>query len=269
MAEKTKKKDFVTIMGMKIKHDYLLGFGLLLTTAAYIASHVILFGILSLIILVVLFLKDILPSSNDTKGIKDSVSDLVVALAVALGAWFLLGFLLNTSTPINVVTSCSMLPILDRGDLIILQGSQIRTRTIEINHSISPQDFVSEPCKLREIATGNERQETCIVGLKVDGNVQLFDKFGDIVVYEPKNSLRNIGPVVHRAVLRIKYKGIDNYVIKGDNNPSPDLFGISESFATEEDILGKVIFRAPYLGYLKLFLSMQFEEPNNCKYLFK
>jgi len=69
-------------------------------------------------------------------------------------------------------------------------------------------------------------------------------KVGDIVIYN-----RNDVPytIVHR-IIKETPKG---FVIKGDNNPVPD-----PGFVKKEQILGKVRFAIPLLGYPRLGLMV-------------
>jgi signal peptidase I len=41
---------------------------------------------------------------------------------VVIAVWFSLQFFLATKYPLDVVPSCSMLPSLQRGDMLLLQG---------------------------------------------------------------------------------------------------------------------------------------------------
>jgi len=65
-------------------------------------------------------------------GMKHEALDTVIALGVALGIWFGASFILNTSTPVSAVASCSMLPNLERGDFVIVHGAEIVAEEIEI-----------------------------------------------------------------------------------------------------------------------------------------
>jgi signal peptidase I len=56
-------------------------------------------------------------------GWKHEAVDTFLALIVALLLWFGVSFLLNTSTPVSGVVSCSMKPNLQRGDFVIVQGA--------------------------------------------------------------------------------------------------------------------------------------------------
>ncbi|MDE1797986.1 MAG: hypothetical protein KGH63_01090 [Candidatus Micrarchaeota archaeon] len=63
-------------------------------------------------------------------GIGSEIRETAIAILIALVIWFGSGFLLNTSTPINAIVSCSMLPTYERGDLVILQGAPIATQYV-------------------------------------------------------------------------------------------------------------------------------------------
>ncbi len=56
-------------------------------------------------------------------GFIRSIAEIAIAIIIVIAFWYALGALLRTSDPIDVVPSCSMLPALQRGDLIILQGT--------------------------------------------------------------------------------------------------------------------------------------------------
>ncbi len=61
-------------------------------------------------------------------GVKEHSSYLIavdvgIAIAVVVGVMFGLRLALHTSDPIDVVPSCSMLPYLQRGDLILISGT--------------------------------------------------------------------------------------------------------------------------------------------------
>lgn len=70
---------------------------------------------------------------------------------------------------------------------------------------------------------------------------------GDIVTYQKAGEKFTI---VHR-IDDIEYDGdlITGYIIKGDNNPGPDPLVVKR-----EQILGKVAFAVPLLGYPRLAL---------------
>jgi len=67
--------------------------------------------------------------------------DTVIALVVAAVIWYGASFLLNTNSPVSAVVSCSMLPNLQRGDFVIIQGSA--PRAYEINMTQSELDSLT------------------------------------------------------------------------------------------------------------------------------
>jgi hypothetical protein len=57
-------------------------------------------------------------------GYKRNVLEIIVVVLIVLGAWFSLRFFLATKYPLDVVPSCSMLPNLQRGSMLLLHGVQ-------------------------------------------------------------------------------------------------------------------------------------------------
>ncbi len=60
-------------------------------------------------------------------GYKKNIIEVAIAVLIVVCIWFGLEMLLRTGSPLNVVPSCSMLPALHRGDLVVIEGvSSIR-----------------------------------------------------------------------------------------------------------------------------------------------
>lgn len=82
-------------------------------------------------------------------GWKHEALDTAVALIVALAIWFGASILLNTGAPISAVVSCSMLPNLQRGDFVIVQGAPVAAYDIEMTpaelESLNSKAYVSYP----------------------------------------------------------------------------------------------------------------------------
>ena len=57
-------------------------------------------------------------------GYKRNIIEIVVVVLIVLGIWFSLRFFLATKYPLDVVPSCSMLPSLQRGSILLLHGVQ-------------------------------------------------------------------------------------------------------------------------------------------------
>ena len=82
---------------------------------------------------------------------------------------------------------------------------------------------------------------------------------GDVIVYKPINSDTLI---IHRVIYKEKIDGEYQFIVKGDNSVSnslPDNKGETSSFFIKESqILGKTIFRAPFLGHFPLVFQSNF-----------
>ena len=79
-------------------------------------------------------------------------------------------------------------------------------------------------------------------------------KVGDIIIFQQKDSSAP-NPIIHRIV------SIENGIFqtKGDHNseqliPSNNPYNTDETNITEDEIIGKAIFKFPYLGYPKIWL---------------
>ena len=253
------------LLGFKASSNVLLIPGIFASVAGYVLSHNPIFALVCFACLVSLFVKDVLPKSWNPQSIKNSVIELVIAFFSALAIWLALTFILQTASPIDVVTSCSMVPALDRGDLIILQGGQISAQSVQLRQGNTALGLVKEPCTLRN-RDGASRPEQCTVGAFVNDKPYNFTREGDIIVYEPQGSSSRLGLIIHRVVLKLVTPEKTLYITKGDNNARTDLEGLSLQPVDNGNVHGKMIARIPYLGYLKLFLALQFNEPEACQY---
>lgn len=130
---------------------------------------------------------------------------------------FILTTILQTPYPLEAVLSESMVPTLNRGDLLIVQGG------------ISGEQINADP------------------------------RTGDIIVFRNPKDLDGV-PLVHRAVDKFKNEndGKWYFYTKGDNpktNPRTDQeLGIAP-VVPEDCLIGKVVWKIPYLGYIKIFLG--------------
>lgn len=81
---------------------------------------------------------------------------------------------------------------------------------------------------------------------------------GDIIVYKTTDPYLSGELIVHRIVKVYSVNGeIVGYVTKGDNNPQPDNVAGFEppTGIPPQDVVGKVVFVIPLLGYFVLFLK--------------
>jgi signal peptidase I len=85
------------------------------------------------------------------EGYKKNLAEVAIAIIIVAIIWFGMRFLLNTPYPLDVVPSCSMLPVLHRGDMIVLQGagpSNLKAPII----NVSPQAMRSNITNLQNLA---------------------------------------------------------------------------------------------------------------------
>ena len=79
------------------------------------------------------------------------------------------------------------------------------------------------------------------------GDVQV----GDVVVYDAKWYSE---PVIHRVINITEINGTTMYVIKGDNNDSPDPYYVTQKQIKERVVaLGDNLLVIPKIGYLSLW----------------
>ncbi len=76
-------------------------------------------------------------------GWKNEIKEIAIAIAIALIVWYGAGFALSTPSPINAIVSCSMLPQLERGDLVLLQGGEVKAPAISISDEETNALFAS------------------------------------------------------------------------------------------------------------------------------
>lgn len=114
---------------------------------------------------------------------------------------------------LNVVVSGSMEPAFYRGDIVLVEKSNL----LGI-HEFDPKDV----------------------------------QVGDVVVYDAAWFNQ---PVIHRIINITEINGTTMYVIKGDNNKSPDPYYVSaEQIHDKVVTIGDNLVVIPKIGYLSLWL---------------
>ena len=120
----------------KTKHDYvswLLYALLVVAVVAYAFTSSVLIGIGAFALVVIILMYEFRQSIKE-EGTKGTVIDVAKALAVVAVIWIVLIVVLGTMQPVNVVASCSMLPVLNRGDLVFLHGIGNMSSFLQSNH---------------------------------------------------------------------------------------------------------------------------------------
>jgi signal peptidase I len=153
------------------------------------------------------------------EGIK-TISIIIIILVITFGGFFMLKVILNTQMPIVVVTSESMSPYIKTGDLLFIRG-------------VPPES----------IKNGTHE-----------------DKLGDVIIYDSYliwHSNPNYDPIVHRVIgkwLNIS-EGKWYFQAQGDANASPDQPHYVDYPIPEDNIIGVVVGKIPFIGYVKIWLT--------------
>ena len=140
-----------------------------------------------------------------------------------------LGFALGTSHPVVAVVSESMNHHGNFEDWWGRQGEWYQKK------GISKETFKTWSMK-------NGFSKGDIIFLRGEKTFEV----GDIIVFSANSN----NPIIHRVVM----KNGDNYQTKGDAN-SDSSESLGETSIGKERIIGKALFRIPYLGWIKVWAS--------------
>ncbi len=106
----------------------------LILIVLYILDNNVAVGVLAFIAIAATIVMEFRGSIR-SEGVKKTLKDLGIAVvAVVLVVWVLPTLLLQSSSPVNVVASCSMLPSLGRGDLVLVHGISNMSQFLSTNH---------------------------------------------------------------------------------------------------------------------------------------
>ncbi|MDE1851155.1 MAG: hypothetical protein KGH69_00505 [Candidatus Micrarchaeota archaeon] len=125
---------------------------LVVLLAAYALYNNIVIGVAAFLMVVATLVMEFSASIRQ-EGAKRSIIDTAVAILAVILLWIALILILQTESPVNVVASCSMLPTMHRGDLVILHGIGNMTRFLESKNiavaNVSPAQFSSMNSSMR------------------------------------------------------------------------------------------------------------------------
>ncbi|MDE1856484.1 MAG: hypothetical protein KGH98_00185 [Candidatus Micrarchaeota archaeon] len=135
MASRKRKPDSAKRKrkGLVLWPLYALLFLLLFVFVAFQSSAIVsaISGTAALGIFVVILVLEFVSGAMQEGAKKNIISTLIV-VALLVVFWIGLRFVLNTQYPFDVVPSCSMLPVLQRGDMIVIQGVPVSTLTAPV-----------------------------------------------------------------------------------------------------------------------------------------
>lgn len=90
------------------------------------AVFAVIIGALLFVTLIILLIVEIYNGVKQ-EGMVRNIIEIVVAIGAVILFWYALRFFTNTQYPLDVVPSCSMLPVLQRGDMILLDGIGVQS----------------------------------------------------------------------------------------------------------------------------------------------
>ncbi|PIU21871.1 MAG: hypothetical protein COT15_00145 [Candidatus Diapherotrites archaeon CG08_land_8_20_14_0_20_34_12] len=219
----------------------------------------------------------ILPKINPNEN--KLITNIVYVISAFIFAYLfyqLFGLILASKYPATIVLSGSMEPVFYRGDILIVQGvSSENLKGQEVSLDLDSLEnvptffYANGFCSLDQ----NPSLVKClqlvnpVLTNKIplenfttkeirfsNGVVLPIETTGDIVVYYSKLQNKEI---VHRVIAKIKTKSEIYVLTKGDSKLNPFIDqegGIVEYAINAKDIYGRVIFKIPILGYVKLLL---------------
>lgn len=155
-----------------------------------------------------------------------------------------LGLVFGTSYPIVAVVSGSMEHDGSFDDWwsskAVLNGKNVLQSEFYSNYEISKSEFLEFPSK-----NGFNTGDIMILVGADSENIEV----GDIIVFRTNRP----DPIIHRVIEKNINDNQVSYRTKGDHNlMSYDTAALDESNISDENIIGKAVFRVPWLGYVKI-----------------
>lgn len=280
--EKTTRKEKL----LKLHKSNLLLIVFSITFVLYLLTKSVLFAFLSGLSLISYFILDIYVGASETSW-KQEIIEIAKAAIVAVAIFAGISLLLGTSVPISGVVSCSLLPAYERGDFVIVQGikaQDINAPTIEITEK-EFNDIIGSKILCGKSSNGTINyicqkmcprissstktligySPECVRSIEINGTEIKENLTNDVIVYAAHVNKTYVNmDIVHRVFVKLKVGEKYYLLTKGDNNNYMDISYFD--IIREEDIKGKVIFRIPILGYVKLVISgpAYYGEPEGC-----
>ncbi|ACX72652.1 Peptidase S24/S26A/S26B, conserved region [Methanocaldococcus vulcanius M7] len=169
---------------------------------------------------------------------------------------------------VNVVVSNSMYPLMERGDLVVVEnaGFEFNPNDVKVGDIVVYKaHWPSYQYLLNDIYYRfnlNPYKTLCIFN---EGSVKdISVKFlGDLKaktgtyklleIFAPKSPTT---PVIHRVIDEVNYNNEKYFIIKGDNNPihDPELVSVNQIKQRVVVIDGHPLV-IPYIGYISLWLK--------------
>ncbi len=131
------EKDELSKFTERLATDSALQFGIIaLTLILYILTKSSIFGVLVMLEIIGIVALEIRHGVKK-HGWKEELKEIVISLGAILIIWIAAMFIMKTPVPLNAVVSCSMLPNIERGDLVVVQGTDPAGYDIQL----TPEEF--------------------------------------------------------------------------------------------------------------------------------
>jgi len=188
-------------------------------------------------------------------GWEHEVIDTLVALIVAVAIWVTASLMLNTSSPISGVVSCSMLPNLYRGDFVIIQGAEADA------YAITMSKDQLETLKSHDVVLYYNNTNTTVGGSAYSYCMShRYEPLCKSFISEPESVIEVAGPLTyHYSLCTIDYPGKDiqsfgpcvrsvdydgrSYLVNYSNNIIVYKSDPGTLFSQVGDIVHRVLFR--------------------------
>ena len=172
--------------------------------------------------------------------------DILLIFLGCILAYKLAGFLLCTPHPLNVVVSPSMNPTLNEGDLVIAYGCS--------NYSLGDIIFYIPNEYYRKLGINKPILHRIVAEINIENKTE---KYWEGIYSLPPSQRQKIFDLAKKVLEDKNIKRFTSYkivyLVKGDNNKMPDNMPVFR-----EQILGKVLFRIPYLAYPRYLIYKLF-----------
>lgn len=121
------------------------------------------------------------------------------------------------------------------------------------SHNITKADFETFPFK-----NGLNKGDIIFVWGRSSYNI------GDVIIFQPNSGSSAPHPIIHRVVAENPFqtKGDNNIAQLTAGNPG-NVENIDETNISPNQIIGKSVFRIPYLGWIKLVFFEPFKAPQD------
>jgi signal peptidase I len=199
------------------------------------SSLATIFGVIIFVVLIALIGLEVINGSRESGKLRNAL-EIIAAIVIVLVAWFAMKAILHTNYPIDAVPSCSMLPALQRGDLIVLQGTnasgikapQVQVTKSQVQNMLNNINGESLECVAYKISGNNLNISQVVlsgysVGLfrqELNRGSIVSNQSGNLIQYScgTVNLVYQNGTVQQEAYT--KSIMIGNTTISGDHNNS-------------------------------------------------